>query len=84
MKRFAFVASSANPSLTRMASTAPDSRAFCAASTLARSIVLLMSHRPQRSSVRRIARPPSGDGGGSVSRAKAKTVGDVPSGGKAW
>ena len=67
-----------------MASIAPASRAFCAASTLGSSITLLMSQRPQRSSVRRIALPPSGGGGGSTSRANAKTVGVVPSAGKAW
>ena len=84
MKRFAFVPSRANPSRTRIASMAPASRAFCAARTLGSRLTLLMSQRPHRSSVRRIALPPSAGGGGSVFRAKAKIVGVVPSGGNAW
>src|SRR6202158_834942 len=65
LNRFAFVASSGEPSLGR-------------------SMTLLMSQRPQRSSVTRMALPPSGEGGGSVCRAKANTVGAVPAGGNAW
>ena len=84
MKRFALVASRAKPSRTRIASIAPASLRLLRGSTLGSSITLLMSQRPQRSSVSRMAALPSDGGGGSASRAKAKTVGFVPSGGKAW
>ena len=81
-KRFAFVLSIASPSRTKIASVAPASRAFWAARMLGRSITLLMSQRPHRSSGRRIAVAPPGGGGGSVARAKENTVGGVPGGGK--
>ena len=61
---------------------APASRACSAARTLGRSITVLMSQRPHRTSGTRMARPPSA-GGESLARAKAKTVGGVPFGGKA-
>src|SRR6266540_4055070 len=82
-KRLAFVPSQAIPSRVRIASMAPASRAFWAASTLGRSITVLMSQRPQRSSGTRIAEPPSGGGSGSDGRANAKIVGVTLAAGKA-